>query len=58
VKASSISALEYLSPRRHLSPTGVAVLRAGQQLPIIDFPIVNVELASILQTLKVTPNIA
>src|ERR1700692_1901694 len=37
-----------------LSRTGLAVLLAGQLLPIIDFSIVNVALASISQTLKVT----
>lgn len=41
-------------PRPHLSPTGLAVLLAGQLLPIIDFSIVNVALSSISQTLKVT----
>jgi MFS family permease len=40
--------------RPRLSPTGLAVLLAGQLLPIIDFSIVNVALASISQTLKVT----
>jgi MFS family permease len=42
------------SPRPHLSPTGLAVLLTGQLLPIIDFSIVSVALASISQTLKVT----
>ncbi|MFL9934865.1 MFS transporter [Paraburkholderia sp. RL18-103-BIB-C] len=42
------------SPRPHLSATGLAVLLTGQLLPIIDFSIVNVALASISQTLKVT----
>jgi MFS family permease len=41
-----------LSPR--LSPTGLAVLLTGQLLPIIDFSIVNVALASISQSMKVT----
>jgi MFS family permease len=42
------------NPRPHLSPSGIAVLLTGQLLPIIDFSIVNVALASIAQTLKVT----
>ena len=38
----------------HLSSTGLVVLLTGQLLPVIDFSIVNVALASISQTLKVT----
>jgi MFS family permease len=39
------------SPRVHLSATGLTLLLAGQLLPLIDFSIINVALASIAQSL-------